>query len=110
MSVRNYLFVCARNRLRSPTAEHIFAEIEGIRTLSAGLNRDAEGRVSDELVDWADVIFVMERAHRSKLRTNHAGALKDKKIVVLGIPDDYDFMDPKLIDLLRKPMDDWLPS
>ena len=110
MSVRNYLFVCARNRLRSPTAEHIFAEIEGIRTLSAGLNRDAEERVSDELVDWADVIFVMERGHRSKLRTNHAGALKDKKIVVLGIPDDYDFMDPKLIDLLRKSMDDWLPS
>ncbi|PBN41669.1 hypothetical protein SxD43FB_20505 [Sphingobium sp. D43FB] len=42
MTVKNYLFVCSQNRLRSPTAEQIFASHPGIETLSAGTNNDAE--------------------------------------------------------------------
>lgn len=109
MATRNFLFACSKNRLRSPTAEHIFADIAGINALSAGTNRDAEEPLSDELVEWADSIFVMERIHRSKIQTKHRGALKDTRIVVLNIPDDYEFMDPPLIRLLRSKMRRWLP-
>jgi predicted protein tyrosine phosphatase len=62
---RNLLFMCSRNRLRSPTAEQVFAAWRGIETSSAGLNHDAENPVTPELVQWADIIFVMERTHRS---------------------------------------------
>ena len=109
MRPRNYLFVCSQNRLRSPTAEHVFAEIEGIHTLSAGTNSDAEEKLSDELVEWADFIFVMETTHRNKLRKRHRGALKDQRVVVLGIPDEYDFMEPDLVALLKDRMARWLP-
>ena len=68
MKPRNYLFVCSRNRLRSPTAEHVFAEVEGINTLSTGTNSDAKEKLSDELVEWTDFTFVMETMHRNKLR------------------------------------------
>ncbi|GMN03322.1 low molecular weight protein tyrosine phosphatase family protein [Erythrobacter sp. MTPC3] len=106
---RNFLFVCGKNRLRSPTAEAIFADTSGIAVLSAGVNRDADERVSDELIEWADIIFVMEREHRRKLQAAHAGALKDTHIAVLGIPDDYAYMDPELTAILRAKMARWLP-
>ena len=110
MADRNYLFVCSQNKLRSPTAEHIFADIPGINTMSAGTNRDAEEPLTDELVEWADFIFVMERPHRNKLQKKHRAALKDKRLVVLGIPDDYEFMDPQLVRLLETKMQRWLPE
>ena len=101
--------MCSQNRLRSPTAEHVFAEIDGIQTLSAGTNSDAEEKLSDELVEWADFIFVMESTHRNKLRKRHRSALKDQRVVVLGIPDEYDFMEPDLVALLKDRMARWLP-
>ena len=100
--------MCSQNRLRSPTAEHIFADIPGIATMSAGTNRDAEEPLSDELIAWADVIFVMERAHRSKVQMKHRSAIKDKRLVVLDIPDEYEFMDPRLVPLLMAKMRLWL--
>ena len=94
------LFICSRNRLRSPTAEHVFGKIEGIETDSAGVAPDAENPVTAEAIEWADLIFVMEPAHRSKL---NKFSLRGKRVVCLNIPDKYDFMDPELIDLLREP-------
>ena len=109
MSERNYLFVCSQNKLRSPTAERIFADVPGINTLSAGTNSNAEEPLSDDLVEWADFIFVMETAHRNKLRKRHRAALMDQRGVVLAIPDEYEFMDPDLIEILRVKMERWLP-
>ncbi len=110
ITTHNYLFVCSRNRLRSPTAEHIFAELRGIATASAGTNRDAENPLSDELVEWADVIFAMERPHRAKIQTRHRRALNGQRVIVLGIPDEYEFMDPQLVRLLRAKMARWVST
>lgn len=107
--MRSYLFVCSQNRLRSPTAEHIFADVPGITTASAGTNNDAENPLTDELAEWADVIFVMERQHRDKVQRKHRKALNDKRVIVLGILDDYEFMDPQLVRLLQIKMQRWLP-
>ncbi len=107
--MRNFLFVCSQNKLRSPTAEQIFADHPGIETCSAGTNNDAENPLTDELVEWADTIFVMERAHRNKVQKRHRAALGDKRIVVLDIPDEYEFMDDGLISLLNVRMRRWLP-
>ena len=98
---RNILFLCSRNRLRSPTAEHVFAEWQGIETASAGLDHDAEVPLSPELLQWADVIFVMERTHRAKLSSRFRAHIGGKRIVCLDIPDDYAYMDPALVALLQ---------
>ena len=96
------LFLCSKNQLRSPTAECLFADHDGIETDSAGLNRDAGIRLSAEQIEWADLILVMEPVHRKKLTQNYQPFLRDKRIIVLGIPDHYRFMDPVLIALLKK--------
>ena len=98
----NLHFLCARNRLRSPTAERIFAGRPGVETASAGLAPDAEEPVTPDHLDWADLILVMERAHRARLQRRFGRWLKGKRVVCLDIPDDYDFMQPELVALLEK--------
>ena len=100
--MKRILFVCGKNKRRSPTAEAVFRGREGIEVDSAGLSRDADVVLSAEQIEWADVIFVMERAHRDKLVRAFERQLRDRRVIVLGIPDDYDAMDPRLIALLEK--------
>ena len=69
--------------------------------MSAGTNNDAETPLDGELVDWADIIFVMEKAHLAKLRGRFRKYLGGKRVICLDIPDDYDFMDPVLVRLLE---------
>ena len=99
--MKHVLFVCSRNRLRSPTAEQIFADAAGIETASAGLDNDADISLTSELVEWADIIFVMEKVHKTKLQQRFRRHLKRARVVCLDIPDDYAFMDPDLVQLLK---------
>jgi predicted protein tyrosine phosphatase len=108
--LRHVLFICSQNRLRSPTAEQVFADWPGVETSSAGLNHDAENPVTPEWLLWADMIFVMERAHRSKLSAKFRRYLGDKRVICLEIPDNYAFMDPELIRLLKTRVAPYLPS
>jgi predicted protein tyrosine phosphatase len=102
MSARRVLFLCSRHRLRSPTAEQVFRGWPGLEVDSAGLAPDADTPLSADQVAWADLILVMENAHRRRLQSRFAGPLKGKRVVVLGIPDDYDFMQPELVELLLR--------
>ena len=99
--MKNLLFVCSENRLRSPTAEAIFSEYEGVQAIGAGTNNDAETPVSGDLIEWADIVLVMEKSHRNKVSKKYKELLKDKRLVVLDIPDNYDCMQPELIQLLK---------
>ena len=98
---KRILFLCSQNKLRSPTAEAVFAHNSAIEVDSAGLNNDAEVPLSEEQVRWADLILVMEKSHRNRLNSKFKNALAGKRIAVLDIPDEYDFMDPALIALLK---------
>ena len=96
------LFVCSQNRLRSPTAEAVFYEYEGLEVDSAGLEREAEIPLCSESLQWADIIFVMEKSSRSKLSKKFQPWLKDKRVICLDIPDEYEYMEPALVELLKK--------
>ncbi len=96
------LFVCGKNLLRSPTAEAIFCEYPGLEVDSAGVDRDAETPLGIEAIQWADIIFVMEKTHLRKLRTKFQPELRNKRIICLDIPDNYEYMQPELVALLNK--------
>ncbi|KVT79638.1 low molecular weight protein tyrosine phosphatase family protein [Burkholderia territorii] len=102
------LFICSRNRLRSPTAEAVFSAWPGVEADSAGLAPDANTRLSAEQLEWAEIVFVMERAHKAKLLARYSTRLKHKKIVCLDIPDRYAYMQPELIALLERKAGPWL--
>jgi len=107
--MKRYLFVCSQNRLRSPTAEQVFSARTDIEVASAGTNHDAENPLGAELIEWADVIVVMERAHRSKVQRRFRRVLGGRRMICLDIPDEYAFMDPNLVRLLEVRMSRHLP-
>lgn len=106
----NLLFVCTQNRLRSPTAEQVFADWPGVETASAGLGNEAAVPVSPELLQWADIVFVMEPAHRTRLAQRFKAHLRRARVVCLGIPDDYDYLQPELVELLKRRVTPFLRS
>lgn len=106
----NVLFVCSANRLRSPTAEQVFSTWPSVETDSAGISAGATVLLSSEQVDWADIIFVMERSHRNKLARRFRAHLNGKRVVCLDIPDDYEFMDPVLVAMLESRVGRFLPQ
>ncbi len=99
--MRRVLFICSQNRFRSPTAEHVFSGWPNIEVASAGLNDGADNPVTPELIQWADIIFVMEKAHRNRLSRKFKPHLNRQRVICLNIPDEYEFMDPQLVLLLK---------
>ncbi|QNB00925.1 low molecular weight protein tyrosine phosphatase family protein [Massilia sp. Se16.2.3] len=97
----NALFICTQNRLRSPTAEHVFASWRGVETDSAGLGADADIALSPEQLAWADIVFVMEKTHKARLSTRFRQHLNGKRVICLDIPDEYEYMQPELVRLLE---------
>lgn len=99
--MKKILFICSANKWRSPTAEHIFADLPEIETDSAGLDNSAAIPLSVEQLMWADLIFVMEHVHKRKLSRKFKKHLNGQRVIVLGIPDEYKYMDPELIKKLQ---------
>jgi predicted protein tyrosine phosphatase len=98
--MKKLLFVCSENRLRSATAEAVFSKYEGVEAIGAGTNKDAATPVSGDLIELADIILAMETIHRDKISAKYKKLLKGKHLVVLDVPDNYQRMQPELIQLL----------
>ncbi len=99
---RNVLFVCSRNQWRSPTAEQVWRKHPLLSVRSAGTSPNARHPVSASDLSWADVIFVMEEKHKSRLLAEYRRIVEKKPIHVLDIPDEYKFMEPELVELVRE--------
>lgn len=94
------LFICSRNRWRSPTAEALFKGHPRYDARSAGTENGARIKVTACHLGWADLIFCMERKHADRLKERFPRELAGKPVILLRIPDDYGFMDPALVSLL----------
>lgn len=105
---RKLLFVCSRNRWRSPTAEEIFHEVDGIQARSAGTETGARIKVTAGHIGWADIVFVMEKKHLRRLQEKFADELAGKRVICLNIPDDFQFMQPELVTLLQSAVTPYL--
>jgi len=99
---RNILFICSRNQWRSPTAEQIWRKHPMLSVRSAGTSPTARRKVSEDDIRWADVIFVMEEKHKSRLVAEFTRLIKNKTVYVLDIPDEYRYMDPELVAQLEQ--------
>ncbi|HEY9250858.1 MAG TPA: protein tyrosine phosphatase [Rariglobus sp.] len=105
------LFVCSRNRWRSPAAEALFKNHARYDARSAGTENGARIKVTACHLGWADRIFCMERKHADRLREKFPGELAGKPPVILRIPDDYPSVDdPALIEHLRTALAAYLPD
>ena len=96
------LFICYYNRKRSATAERVFGRNPALDVRSAGTSDEAMVQVNERMLEWADVVFVMEDAQQRELARmfpHHPGL---SRLICLDIPDKYEFLDPELVTLLQE--------
>ena len=103
------LFVCSQNRMRSLTAEKMLEGVPGLQARSAGTQPDARIVVTEGHLGWADLVVCMEKSHLNRLRRKFPEAMESKRAVCLHIPDDFEFMQPELMDELRAKLANHLP-
>lgn len=102
------LFICSRNQWRSPTGEQVWKNHPGLSVRSAGTSPSAKRTVSVKDLQWADVIFVMEEKHKSRLKARFTRLLDHKNIQVLDIPDEYQYMDEELVNIMKQSVGNYL--
>jgi len=76
-------------------------QLDGVDAIGCGTNSDAQTPLSGDLVEWADVVLVMERIHKKKVSKKYQPLLKNKRLLCLDVPDNYAYMQPELIRLLE---------
>lgn len=104
------LFLCSRNQWRSPTAERLYQNDPRVEARSAGVSASARRKVTQNLLQWADLVLVMEQEHKRRVRQEFPAIAGHLRIEVLDIPDDYEFMDPELVTLIRERVEPLIES
>ena len=106
--MKNILFICSRNQWRSPTAEKIYSKDPRVNVHSAGTSPKARHTVNIKDITWAELIFVMEHKHKDRLKAQYSKLLLHKKVIVLDIPDAYQYMDEELVGLIEVSVEGYL--
>ena len=104
----NILFVCSRNKWRSKTAEFIYKKSQCHNVKSGGTEPSSVVKVSAKNILWADIIFVMEEKHKQRLIEKFPNETSKKQFVILDIEDNYKYMDPELIDIIKTSVEPYL--
>ena len=106
--IQKLLFVCSQNKLRSLTAERLFDGFSLYQVRSVGTQPGARIVVTEGHLGWADLIFCMEKSHLNRLRRKFPEAMQGKHVICLHIPDEYDFMQPELVDELQAKLEPYI--
>ena len=106
--MQNILFICSRNQWRSPTAEKVYSKDPRVNVRSAGTSPKARHTVNAKDITWAEFIFVMEYKHKDRLKAQYSKLLQHKKVIVLDIPDEYQYMDEELVGLIEASVGEYL--
>jgi protein-tyrosine phosphatase len=96
----NILVICGQNKRRSRTAEFLYKNDDRFNIRSAGLSPRSDRQLKAKDLDWADLVLVMEDSHSSRIKKDYRN-LDLPPIEVLHIDDEYDYLQPELIDLLK---------
>lgn len=99
--LRKILFLCRQNRVRSATAERLFAKRRDLDVRSAGTSDDALVRVTARMLEWADLVLTMDESQAAALGAMFPEHPAVARIVCLQIPDDFTFLQPELVALLE---------
>jgi predicted protein tyrosine phosphatase len=96
------LFICRQNRKRSATAERVFAKDPALDVRSAGTSGEALVRVNRRMLEWAEIVFVMDADLCHALGRMFPGHPALDRLVCLDIADGYPFLDPELVSRLEQ--------
>jgi predicted protein tyrosine phosphatase len=94
------LFLCNQGENRSKTAAELYSK--KYETESAGIYAlNPDNSLTDSLMEWCDIIFVMEDKHINFLVNEKPNYYLNKRVINLKIPDIYSYNQPELKKILR---------
>src|SRR4051794_2615702 len=96
------LFICHYNRKRSATAERLFGKDPSLDVLSAGTSDEAMVQVNQRMLEWADLVFVMDGEQVEALGAMFPDHPALPQVICLDIQDKYHFLDPELVAILQE--------
>lgn len=92
---KRVLCVCSAGLLRSSTIAYVLSN-NGYNTRAAGVHDYALVEVDEVLIQWADIIVFAADEHHKVLKDQ----LEGKEVHVLNIPDQYEFRNPALVQII----------
>lgn len=103
---KRLLFVCSAGILRSPTGATVGAQM-GFNTRSCGSHSYALIPISVNLIHWAQKIFFVNEENYLASIDRFFGDMETtnmlkNKSVVLDIEDQFNYMDPVLVEIFKK--------
>jgi predicted protein tyrosine phosphatase len=105
---KRILFVCRQNKVRSLTAEYLYRVREDLEVRSAGTAAFAKNQLTEELLAWADSIFIFDDGQLEAMRSRFGAKLNEKKIICLGLPDVFDYKSRNLVIKLTAKLEPYL--
>jgi predicted protein tyrosine phosphatase len=114
---KKVLTVCSAGCLRSPTAAHILSsEPWNYNTRCAGTSAEyAIVPITEALIVWADVIVCMDEFQQLHINTmqnklsEEYEAFEYKQVINLDIPDNFDYRNPKLVEIMTEKFKELFP-
>lgn len=102
---RRLLFVCSAGLLRSPTGAAVATSL-GYNARSCGTGNYALIQLSANLIYWAQHIYFMNEENYYEAVAliqdeEHLRMELADKHSILGIPDNYNYMDPELTSIFH---------
>lgn len=100
---KRVLCVCSAGLLRSPTTANVLHIEYGYNTRAVGVSQEYALIPLDIVhIEWADELVFVEQDVYDLAYYDFKDRLKNKTVVVLGLPDSYSWNDPELVSLIKK--------
>jgi len=102
------LFVCRQNKVRSLTAEHLYRVRPDLEVRSAGTVTFAKNQLTEDLMAWADAVFVFDESQIEAMERRFGKKDFGKPVVCLGLPDTFDYKSQQLVLKLTAKLEPYL--
>jgi predicted protein tyrosine phosphatase len=110
MNKLKILFVCGMNKKRSLTAHMIYKNDSRVEVRSAGVSPSSNTKLTEAHIEWADLILVMEKKYKERIMEIFKRRKKFPRVVSLDIPDEYEYMDNELVQIVKTSTEPYLCS
>jgi predicted protein tyrosine phosphatase len=108
VSKKRVLFVCTQNKVRSLTAEHLYRGRPDLEVKSAGTATFAKNQLTEEVMRWADVVFVFDDSQVEVIAKRFGPDALGKMVICLGLADIYTYKSDALVLKLISKLDAYL--
>lgn len=102
------LFVCRQNKVRSLTAEHLYRDRPDLEVRSAGTVTFAKNPLTEQLLDWADAVFVFDELQIEAMEKRFGTREFGTPVVCLGLPDTFEYKSQQLVLKLTAKLEPYL--